>query len=35
MEEYVEPLNYEEITNSLLVPLFPQALIKPRNQITV
>ncbi|XP_024033544.1 uncharacterized protein LOC112095670 [Citrus clementina] len=29
-EESVEPLNHEEITNSLPVPLFPQALIKPK-----
>ncbi|KAH9679686.1 hypothetical protein KPL71_026227 [Citrus sinensis] len=29
-EESVEPLNHEEITNSPLVPPFPQALIKPK-----
>ena len=29
-EEFVEPLTHEEITNSPLVPLFPQALIKPK-----
>ncbi|KAH9781036.1 hypothetical protein KPL71_008306 [Citrus sinensis] len=29
-EESVEPLNHEDITNSPLVPLFPQALIKPK-----
>ena len=28
MEESVKPLTHEEITNSPLVPLFPQALIK-------
>ncbi|XP_052290903.1 uncharacterized protein LOC127900312 [Citrus sinensis] len=30
MEESVEPLTHEEITNSSLVPPFPQALIKPK-----
>ena len=29
-EEFVEPLTHEEITNSPLVPPFPQALIKPK-----
>ena len=29
-EEFIEPLNHEEITNSLIVPPFPQALIKPK-----
>ena len=29
-EESVEPLTHEEITNSPPVPLFPQALIKPK-----
>ena len=29
-EESVEPLNHEEISNSPLVPPFPQALIKPK-----
>lgn len=29
-EESVDPLTYEEITNSPHVPPFPQALIKPK-----
>ena len=29
-EEFIEPLTHKEITNSSLVPSFPQALIKPK-----
>ena len=29
-EESVKPLTYKEITNSLSIPPFPQALIKPK-----
>ena len=30
MEEFVESLTHEKIINSLLIPIFPQVLIKPK-----